>query len=268
VSVIVPTKNSNSKDHSFQKTLLSVHQQTYKNIELIVCDNFSKDDTVKIAKTFGAKVFYQGLERSRQKNLGVRKAKGKYLLFLDSDGILTENVVFDCVEKVKDGMTKMVIIPEKNIGEGYWAKVKALERSFYLGDDQVEAPWFFEKKAFLKVGGYNSEMYAGEDWDLFERMKQNNHRFARIESFIWHNLGRLTLKEILMKKYYYSLNIKVFIASNPGLSVRRAPLFRKSLVKNFRYLFSQPLVYLGTILVNFLEAIVVAFGFLFSLIKK
>ena len=55
-----------------------------------------------------------------------------------------------------------------------------------LGDDDLEAPWFFRKSSFDKVKGYNPELYAGEDWDLFERMKSINCKWDRIDSKIHH----------------------------------------------------------------------------------
>ena len=74
VSVIIPTYNS-------AKTLWiclgSIENQTYDDLEVIVVDNFSKDGTVEIAKSYGAKVIELRGERAKAKNVGLRFSKGE-----------------------------------------------------------------------------------------------------------------------------------------------------------------------------------------------
>ena len=100
VSVIVTTKNEADR---LPACLESIKKQTYLNIELIVVDNNSRDKTKDIAKSFGARVFDKGPERSAQRNFGVSHAKGDYLLFLDADMELTPKVVEECVEVMGQG---------------------------------------------------------------------------------------------------------------------------------------------------------------------
>lgn len=165
VSVIITTKNSHP--YIFE-CLNSIKKQNYNNIETIVVDNNSSDDTKKIARKFTTKVYDKGPERSAQRNFGAKKSRGKYLLFIDSDMVLSKNVVKDCVEMYKSGKGKIagIIIPEVSIGKSFWAKCKALERSFYYGVDWMEAARFFEKETFLKTNGYDEDLISGEDWDL------------------------------------------------------------------------------------------------------
>jgi len=82
VSIIIPTFNSQK---TIKQCLESVVKQTYKRIEILVVDRYSTDDTVKIARQFKAKVFLLKCERSEAKNYAARKAKGEFLLFIDSD---------------------------------------------------------------------------------------------------------------------------------------------------------------------------------------
>ena len=82
VSVIIPTKNSSK---SFAHCLNSIKNQTYNNIEIIVVDNSSQDDTVEIARQFTNLIFSYNPERSSQINYGVTKSSGKYIYRVDSD---------------------------------------------------------------------------------------------------------------------------------------------------------------------------------------
>ncbi|MEM4731518.1 MAG: glycosyltransferase [Candidatus Aenigmatarchaeota archaeon] len=65
VTIIVPTFNS---EKTLQLCLESIRKQTYKNIEVIVVDNYSTDSTVSVAKKYDAKVIQVRGERARAKN--------------------------------------------------------------------------------------------------------------------------------------------------------------------------------------------------------
>ena len=96
VSVIVTTKN---EDRNIGACLESVVQQSMLPLEMIVVDNYSEDKTAEIALEYGAKVFELGPERSAQRNYGVEKAQGKYILYLDADMHLSPDVLKDCVNR-------------------------------------------------------------------------------------------------------------------------------------------------------------------------
>ena len=79
VSVIVTTKN---EEKNIGACLESLAQQSMPPLEMIVVDNYSQDKTTEITQEYGAKVFQLGPERSAQRNYGVEKAQGKYILYL------------------------------------------------------------------------------------------------------------------------------------------------------------------------------------------
>jgi glycosyltransferase involved in cell wall biosynthesis len=107
VSIIIPTFNSG---RTIGICLESIIKQTYREIEIIVVDNYSSDNTVKMAKSFNSKVIISSSERSAARNLGAKLAKGEYLLFIDSDMKLTKNVVKQCVEKaIKERFDAIII---------------------------------------------------------------------------------------------------------------------------------------------------------------
>jgi len=125
VSAVIPTYNS---EKTLEKCLKSIRRQTYRNLEIIVVDKFSKDRTVEIAKRYGARIIYDEGERTRAKNIGLKKAKGKYVLFVDSDMELSKDVVEECVELAeKNNKVGGIIIPERFVGDGFWVKVRDFE---------------------------------------------------------------------------------------------------------------------------------------------
>ena len=90
ISVIMPCYNSS---RFVAKAILSVLDQTYKNLELIIVDDCSTDDTTKIIKKFLKQdkriKFYSTKKNSKNvakpRNIGVSKSVGEYIAFLDSD---------------------------------------------------------------------------------------------------------------------------------------------------------------------------------------
>lgn len=88
VSIAIPTYNS---ELTLKRTLKSIHRQSYpKNkIEVLIIDGGSKDRTIEIAKIYGYKIIPNiKTDLIFGKHLGLLKATGKYLMFLDSDEVL------------------------------------------------------------------------------------------------------------------------------------------------------------------------------------
>lgn len=116
ISIIIPVYNVSEY---VENCLKSVMDQTYTDLECIIIDDASPDDSIPKCKRLIAE--YQGLIRfsiihhektgglSAARNTGIKAAKGDYLFFLDSDDLLTP----DCIEKLvmpvqKDPSIEMV----------------------------------------------------------------------------------------------------------------------------------------------------------------
>jgi len=258
VSVIVPTRNSEA---TIGACLKSIKEQAYQDIEIIVIDNNSTDKTKEIARKYTELVFNKGPERSAQRNFGAFKSKGKYLLFIDSDMELSKNVVGECVllsqkSEIMNHQLGGIIIPEESFGTNFWAKCKALERSFYIGVDWIEAARFFPKIIFNIVDGYDNNLVSGEDWDLNQRIKKR-YSIGTISSHIKHNEGRLTLRDLLNKKKYYmgAINNYSLKKINKGnFSKQSNIVYRyKLFFSDFGKLFHNPIIGLGMLLMKTAE---------------
>lgn len=197
VSVIVPTRNNAG---TIAACLSSIVDQTHTPIELIVVDRDSADDTRAIAGRFTSQVFNHGPERSAQRNLGAAHALGQYLMFVDSDMILAPTVVAECLAQISAPAAPVAVnIPETSFGRGFWARCKALERSYYNGVTWVECPRFMAKTAFEQSGGYNERVAGGEDWELTRRLAPLGS-FGRVEAYIRHDEGRVQLRDLIRKR--------------------------------------------------------------------
>jgi len=269
VSVIVPTKNSYN---TLGSCLESIKNQTYTKIETVVVDNFSSDNTPIVAKKYTKKFYSKGPERSPQRNYGVSKAIGKYVVIIDSDMNLSPGVIQECVEVMESNLALAgIIIPEESFGEGFWAQCKKLERSFYVGVPYMEAARFFKKSDYESTGGYNETMVSGEDWDLSQRIEQLG-ALGRVASYIYHDEGHISLWKSVSKKFYYAEKFAQYKESSKSADkiIRQTSIvgrYRLFLSKP-KKLFRKPLLGTGMLFMKTCEFSFGAAGYLRARIRR
>lgn len=254
ISVIITTKNESVH---LPKLLKSLKDQSYKKYEVLVIDNNSTDDTKNIAKKAGVRIYDKGPERSAQRNFGVFVAKGEYVLILDADMTLARNVLMDCVHAVeKDKGVGALIIPEKSFGIGFWSKFKTFEREFYVGDETVESPRFFNKTVYKKFGGYDEKITGPEDFDLPLRMRKSGVKIGRIASFISHDEGKFSPIKSAQKKFYYASHSGIFLKRHPEQVLTSGNLiFRPIFFKKWKKIIAHPFLFLGVMFIKAIEGI-------------
>jgi len=231
VSIIIPTRNS---EKTLPLCLRSIEKQTYKNIEVIVVDNYSKDKTVEIAKSYGARVYFKGPERSAQKNFGALKAQGDYVYFIDADFVLHARVVEEAVSLAKEGYDAVVILNISDPRPSLVAKIRFYERLSYYGSEIYEAARFIKKDLFLKVGGFDIRLYANEDYELHQRLLRAGAKIAKTKNSFEIHIGEpSSIKEFIIKNLYYASNISTYFRKNPNIrhmTPLRPTFFRKSFI--------------------------------------
>jgi glycosyltransferase involved in cell wall biosynthesis len=256
VSVIVPTRNSGA---TLEACLQSVRAQSESTLELIVVDNFSTDETPRIAGRY-ADVFRQaGPERSRQRNLGAAIAGGNWLLFVDSDMLLEQSILAECLGETKRGF-RALIIPEVSKGDGFWAGCKALERSCYVGDDSIEAARFIEHALFKQLGGFDEELVGEEDWDLTQRIRSRNEPIGRTRTPLLHDEGHLRLWETMRTKFYYGRTMWRYIQKHPNAARSQLRLFRPAFARHVNDLRAHPVQAAGMLMMKTCEVAAGAAG--------
>lgn len=265
ISCVITTKN---EGEVVRDLLSSIKAQNYRDFEIILVDNNSIDKTVKIAKQFGARIFNFGPERSAQRNLGVKKAQGEYVLILDADMVLTKNVLAECVKKFeKDDNLGALVIPEKSFGEGFWTKCRAFEREFYVGEPSIEAARCFKKDMFLKFGGYDENITGPEDYELPLRIKQAGNKISRIKSYILHNEKRFSPIKSAKKKFYYAVHAQAYLKSHPEMAIIQGNfIFRPVFFKKWRKLISHPVLGMGMFLIKGVEFVGALSGIIYPAI--
>jgi glycosyltransferase involved in cell wall biosynthesis len=166
VSVIIPTYN---RANLVQRAIKSVLNQTYKNIEIIVVDDGSEDNTEEVVRAFNdERIKYirnkenKGVAASR--NIGLKFSKGEYITFLDSDDeFLPEKIEKQLKFLKQRGELDFVVCESCKKNENDEIKTRRKMHSLL----QV----LIKKDAFEKIGNFDENFYFADDTDILVRME-------------------------------------------------------------------------------------------------
>lgn len=209
VSVVITTRN---EEKNIRNCLESVKCQSYPRIEIIVVDNNSTDSTQQLAAEYTPHVYNKGPERSTQRNFGmINVAKGKYVMFVDADMILSHGLIQEALNKIESDRSLVgLYIPLRWVGSNWIIKSKGFEREFYDATC-LDAVRFIKRNVILKIDGFDDRLYGGEDWDLDRRIRGIGE-VDIIDSVMYHYEDEdITLRKYLKKMLYYSKNMDIYI---------------------------------------------------------
>lgn len=185
VSICIPVFNG---ENTIRDTLLSAINQTYENIEIVVVDNCSEDNTVNIvqANMSGHIRLYQNSE-----NLGMvgnwnkclEYAKGEYITILCADDLLNRDciekkvnimrenkdvvMVFSASEIINENGTSLMkrrVFNNNKIMEGKKISLRSYREKNLFGEPSNV---LFRKSALNETGGFDASMYYSADWDMW-----------------------------------------------------------------------------------------------------
>ena len=203
ISVIIPTYN---KSQYLKEAIESVLNQTYKNIEIIIVDDGSTDNTEKIARSFqGTRIIYffqKNKGPAGARDSGIKKAQGEYVAFLDSDDLwlpekLERQIEFmernseigllgtGCYEVDSGGK----MIGKKN----FPTENNILQKILIKYNPFIQSSVTIKKEILDKVEGYDENFSESEDYDLWLRIA----KYCQIAN----------LPEPLVMKRYYPENL-------------------------------------------------------------
>ena len=264
VSIIIPTRN---EERNIEKCLSSIKDQGYQNIEVIVVDQESGDKTLAIAKRFKAQIVsvpYPGFYTppSKSRNIGAKRSKGEFLYHLDCDMRLSKNLLREAVDKFSlDPKLGALIVHENDLAKGFWGRCKTLERRCCWGNDRLESARIVRRKIFEKIGGYDEKISSGEDFDIHRRYK-NHGRIGFCQGTVFHELGQLSFRKQIRKKYSYGKTASVYFNKHheSGFSVIKEEV--GSYLKHYPRFLKDPITGTGVLILKVCEFCAGLGGFL------
>lgn len=172
ISFIIPCYNS--KD-TVSRCLESIQNINYPKdcFEIVIVDNGSKDNTIDICRKFTDKIFIDPAATiSKLRNMGAQKARGNFLVFIDSDCVISKDWLKRVLEHFKDSNvglagSKTYTVPD----EAGWVE-KIWKIHLNRGKDEKDARWVVsraigvKKDTFLAVGGFDESLETCEDVDF------------------------------------------------------------------------------------------------------
>ena len=182
VSIITATYNS----EKFIKTNIeSVNNQTYQNIEHIIIDNKSNDNTLSIAKKNGKnlRIFSDNDKGIYDAfNKGINEASGEIISILNSDDFYTDREVLkEVVNAFETKNTEIVygnLVYVKRSNESkivrYWKSNSFVENSFKFGWSPPHPTFFVKRKTYQKFGNFKLNYGNASDIELMFRLLEKN----------------------------------------------------------------------------------------------
>ncbi len=179
VSIIIPTYNS---ERTILRCLKSVLNQTYPNIEIIVIDDFSNDNTVQIVLELNLKNLIlikknKNIGPSKCRNHGILVSKGEYISILDSDDFIfplkTEKQINFLIQNREYSIVGSNVIISNYKRESFSERKKSFTdiiKTIYYYNPFCHSSIIFKKKDFLLTDMYDENISFGEDHRLISKL--------------------------------------------------------------------------------------------------
>jgi glycosyltransferase involved in cell wall biosynthesis len=257
VSIII---NCHNGEKYLAECINSVLKQTYKNWEIVFWNNKSNDKSLKIVKSFKnkkIKIFnsknFLSLYRSR--NLAIKKAKGKFIAFLDTDDLWVKKKLENQISLIKKNKKIKIIY------SNYFVKNELKNRKFIKHKKKLPEGSITQKlidshdvgiltalvnKNIFNNYSFNNSYTIIGDFDFFLRTSLK-YKFLVIQKpLAIYRLHKSNFSKIYINKYFYELNY--WVKKN-----KKKELFRYySFFKLDCMLFKLKIKYLYFKIINFL----------------
>ena len=255
ISIITTCFNS---DKTIAYTLSSVHNQTYGNIEHILVDGGSQDDTIKILDEYKNKNRNKKIKIIKNKklsiyggiNLGIKISRGQYILVLNSDDILHDkNTINQLIKVIKKGYSKIYLGNVVYFNDNRFNNISRYYTSktfkpwmMYLGLMPPHPGALIESK-LAKKNIYNNKYEIAADFDLlFRLLKINKNEYKKIDIIVTRmRTGGISGRNLMAhyissKEIYKSIKSKNKIASHILINLRYIPKLMQFIFFKFRNL--------------------------------
>lgn len=174
ISVIIACLNARN---TIEDTFLSILNQTYKNIELVVIDGASKDETIEIINKYKDKISYFISEPDDgvydAMNKGIKAAKGDFIVFLNANDVFYDNFVVEKVAKtlIENPEAKFLFGDVDYLSQDSQSsnvlKFDNIKNDFSLAFNNIcHQSIFYHKSLFERFGFYSEEFKIYSDWDF------------------------------------------------------------------------------------------------------
>lgn len=177
ISIVTPSYNQCA---FLEETLISILNQNHSNLELIVIDGGSTDNSPEIIKKYASQISFWVSEKDRGQshaiNKGFEKCTGDIIAWLNSDDLYTENTLnrvseifqsrpdLDFIHAESQLFDESGVLPSRKFKKDYY-KAQLLG-----GMPSPQPSYFFRRELLTKIGHLNEDLDFGMDYDFFLRI--------------------------------------------------------------------------------------------------
>lgn len=243
VSIIIPAYNASKY---IKHTLNCIRNQTYSNIELILVDDGSKDNTLEIMYNFKGDnehvlvvpmVKNGGVSKARNK--GMEVSTGDYIFFLDSDDIIDLNAVEKMVEAAVNNDADLVELKKlfwnKSGAYIFQFEMPELHQKFHICSVKVDgkevntSPFMASKLYKREIIGdikFNEEIKCYEDLLFSYNVNKNVRKYVYLDKVNYHYIQRPnSLANSFSKNHFDYIKVIEMIRDSDGISMNKRDKF-------------------------------------------
>jgi glycosyltransferase involved in cell wall biosynthesis len=204
--------NAHNEEIDILECIRSLKFQSTKPHEIIVIDNGSNDNTAKIARKAGAKVFtIKPRSRGLARDYGWRAAKGNIVAYLDADMIVNRDWVKEILKKFDEGANG--VIDRIRVWNPNNLYTISLDAFYKFRVDYNYTPflaWAYKKELLKKVGGFKDTWI--EDGELGKRFLKAGYNIVLAEKAVRYHKGP-------PRSFYDTIRRNYFFGKNEALSI-------------------------------------------------
>ncbi|MCW4030144.1 MAG: glycosyltransferase [Candidatus Bathyarchaeota archaeon] len=241
VSVVIPTKN---RSRLLNNAIQSILLQSFKDFEVLIIDSASTDNTKEIVSSFkDPRLNYFFLKSDKgvcaARNLGLTKAKGDFIAFLDDDDMWLPHklqVQYDILKSQSDfdGVfeSSYYVLIDESRKVALLRKPQTFQNLYYslLAENILgNCSGLLLKRACIDELSFDENLKAAEDWDFVIRLSKQFSLAQINEPLVYYRVHRHQLS----KKYSYSIDALHRIMKKNLKEVLKAPNRNEILYKWF-----------------------------------
>lgn len=236
LSVLMPVFNS---EKFLNESIKSILSQTFSDFEFIILDDWSSDKSEEIIKSFSDSriIFLKNFENkwiSFSRNLLLKKAKWRFIAFMDSDDISLKNRFQKQIEFLEKNKNYQICGTNLSFIDSNWKEIfqkkfpenfEKIKKSLIFRNPMAQNTIFMEKKIFFDIWFYDENLDVSEDLDFWIRAFEKYKAFNIQENLVKyriHNTNSIFLKQKnhikntlflrkKMKKLWYKFSFKAKI---------------------------------------------------------
>ncbi|OGG17582.1 hypothetical protein A3D78_05000 [Candidatus Gottesmanbacteria bacterium RIFCSPHIGHO2_02_FULL_39_14] len=222
LSIVIPAYNSEGTLGRLLTSIFDSRRVDTKEIEVIVVDDKSSDRTAEIARKNKVKVISlkENSGPAKARNIGVKQAKGKIVLFLDADVVLYKNTVFEVINSFKSDFDLFALTgvwSREQKSRKFFPKFKALRDWSYWINERDPRNYYYlfstriaaiNRGLFLRLGGFDTTYKAAliEDIELTYRIVRRYAVIFNPKVMVKHEFENFwpIAKKYFWRSYFWS----------------------------------------------------------------